>query len=75
VLDIVAAIGEQAGCDVPWHARPARPGDPAQAISNTSRAEELLHWSPRCSGMAEIVGSVLRSRGVKAGSQLQTADH
>jgi UDP-glucose-4-epimerase GalE len=73
ILDIVAAVREQAGCDVPWHARPARSGDPAQVISNISRAEELLHWSPRCSGMAQIVGSVLRSRGVKAGSRLQTA--
>jgi UDP-glucose-4-epimerase GalE len=75
VLDIVAAVGEQAGCDVPWHARPARPGDPAQAISNISRAEQLLHWSPRFSGMAEIVGSVLRSRGVRAKLQPQTAHH
>jgi UDP-glucose-4-epimerase GalE len=72
VLDIVATVAEQAGCDVPWHPRPARPGDPAQAISNISRAEELLHWTPKCSGMAEIVGSVLRSRGVKAGSRVQT---
>ena len=68
VLDIVVAVGEQAGCDVPWHPRPGRPGDPAQAISNISRAKQLLHWSPSCSGLTEIVRSVLRSRGVKAGS-------
>ncbi len=75
VLDIVAAVEEQSGCDVPWHARPARPGDPAQAISNISRAAELLHWSPRCSGMTEIVGSVLRSRAVKPGFKSLTVHH
>jgi len=75
VLDVVAAVAEQAGCDVPWHARPARLGDPAQAISNISRAEELLRWSPGCSSMREIVGSVLRSRGVKPGFKFYTTHH
>ena len=73
VLQIVAAVGEQVGCDVPWNARPPRSGDPAQAISNISRAEHLLHWSPVCSNLAWIVGSVVRSRGVSGRSPVETA--
>jgi UDP-glucose-4-epimerase GalE len=62
VLDIIAEVAEQTGRPVPWHPRPARTGDPAQAISNPARATDLLHWSPTCSGLAEIVESVLDSR-------------
>ena len=73
VLKIVGAVKVQAGCAVPWIARPARPGDPAQVVCSIERAKELLHWSPRCSGITEIVASVLRSRGARAGTRFEAA--
>lgn len=53
VLDVVRAV---TGRDFPVTVGPRRPGDPAEAVASTTRARELLGWSPTRSTMEEIVG-------------------
>jgi UDP-glucose-4-epimerase GalE len=60
VLQIIAAVSRQAGKEVPFSLSPERPGDAAYAVSNSSRAKELLNWAPVSSNLDRIVSSVLR---------------
>jgi len=68
VLEIIEEVGKQCGHLVPHHIQAARLGDPGCAISDTSRARELLGWKPAVSGLDSIVGSVLRSASLRAGA-------
>ena len=64
VLQIIEAVSRKLGQDIPYYRRPARPGDPACAISNISKAEKLLGWTPVASSLGNIVASVISSSQV-----------
>jgi UDP-arabinose 4-epimerase len=64
VLQIIEAVSRELGQDIPYYQRPARLGDPACAISNISKAERLLGWTPVASSLGNIVASVISSSQV-----------
>jgi UDP-glucose-4-epimerase GalE len=66
VLQIIAAVSRQAGKEVPFSLSPERPGDAAYAVSNSTRAKELLNWVPTSSNLDQIVSSVLRQCQIRA---------
>ena len=68
VLQIIKAVSRKLGRDIPYCPRPARPGDPACAISNISKAEKLLGWTPVASSLENIVASVISSSQVSSRS-------
>jgi len=68
VLEIVRTLGAQIGKAVPFFARPARAGDPAYAVSDISRARDMLGWTPIKSQLPHIIDSLLCSRPLVAAS-------
>jgi UDP-glucose 4-epimerase len=44
VKEIVTAIGEALGRDVPYDVGPRRPGDPARIVTSSAKAEAELGW-------------------------------
>jgi UDP-glucose 4-epimerase len=62
VLQIIEEVGTQVGKALPYQRCDERPGDPPCAVSDISRAQELLAWQPMHSSLSEIVRSVLISR-------------
>ena len=60
VLEIVAEVSRQSGRPVPHRIESAQLGDPACAISDASRARQLLGWKPQHSSIQSIIASVLR---------------
>jgi UDP-glucose-4-epimerase GalE len=68
VLQIIEAVSRKLGQDIPYYRRPARPGDPACAISNIFKAEKLLGWTPVASSLGNIVASVISSSQVRSRS-------
>jgi UDP-glucose-4-epimerase GalE len=67
VLRIIEEVELQCGRAVPHQIAPAREGDPGCAISDASRAREILGWTPRKSELHSIVASVLHSNRLRSG--------
>ncbi|MBA2518337.1 MAG: UDP-glucose 4-epimerase GalE [Chloroflexia bacterium] len=57
VQEIVAAIEEVTGRQLPVERNPRRSGDPPMLVADAGRAKALLGWEPRRSSLAEMIGS------------------
>ena len=57
VLAVVEAARRVTGGQIPAVARPRRPGDPPELVAAAGRAEAVLGWRPRHSGLEEILAS------------------
>ncbi len=57
VLAVVEAARRVTGKQIPAVARPRRPGDPPELVAAAGRAEAVLGWRPRHSGLEEILAS------------------
>jgi len=60
VLEVIEEVEKLSGRKVPVRIRPRREGDPPVLVARSSRAVELLDWSPRRSSLATIVRTALR---------------
>ena len=60
VLEVIEAIEKLSGRKVPVRIRARREGDPPVLVARSSRAVELLDWSPRQSSLETIVRTALR---------------
>ena len=61
VLQIIQMVSKHIGAPVPHRTGPPRPGDPPCAVSDISRAQRVLGWSPLESGIENIIASVADS--------------
>ena len=61
VLEIIDAVTEQTGKQVPFDTRPGRPGDPAYVVADVSEAQKVIGWSPSESTIEKLVTSVIES--------------
>ncbi|MGD9667568.1 MAG: UDP-glucose 4-epimerase GalE [Hyphomicrobiaceae bacterium] len=57
VLEVINSVERVTGCKVHKLHGPRRPGDPAALISDPSKANKVLGWSPKLRGLEEIVGT------------------
>ena len=57
VKQIVEAVGEVTGRDLPVEYGPRREGDPAALVADASRARERLGWTPMHSDLPIMIGS------------------
>jgi UDP-glucose 4-epimerase len=57
VLAVADAARRITGRPIPAVARPRRPGDPPELVAAAGRAEAVLGWRPRHSGLDEILAS------------------
>jgi len=57
VLAVADAARRITGRPIPTVARPRRPGDPPELVAAAGRAEAVLGWQPRHSGLDEILAS------------------
>jgi UDP-glucose 4-epimerase len=55
VREILSAIAEETGCEVPHVIKPRRAGDPAYLVADVSAAREVLKFSPEHSDLATII--------------------
>jgi UDP-arabinose 4-epimerase len=62
ILEIISAIERVAGRQVPVIHAARRPGDPATLVADVTRAESLLEFRPRYSGLETIIETTWRSR-------------
>lgn len=60
VLEVLAAVREVTGAEVPVVNRPRRAGDPASLVASAERAERLLGWRPRQPELAASIGDAWR---------------
>jgi UDP-arabinose 4-epimerase len=57
VREVIRAVEAVAGCCVPVHMAPRRPGDPAVLVAGSARTRQLLDWQPRHSDLHTIVAT------------------
>lgn len=57
VLEVVEACRRVSGRDIPVVHDARRPGDPPALIAAADKAREVLGWTPRWTGLEDIVGS------------------
>jgi UDP-glucose-4-epimerase GalE len=57
VREVIHAVREVTGREVPYRVTKRRPGDPPVLIANAQLAEEILGWRPRHSELENIVSS------------------
>lgn len=57
VREVLAAVQQITGKEVPMTTAERRPGDPAVLVADSTKAEELLGWSPACSSLDEMIES------------------
>ncbi len=57
VREVIDAVGKVSPRPVPVHEGPRRPGDPPILVADSSRAAEVLGWTPQRSGLEAIVES------------------
>jgi UDP-glucose-4-epimerase GalE len=62
VREILEAVREVMGVEVPHTVAARRPGDPAELVADPARAAALLGWRPSRSDIRTIVEDALRSR-------------
>lgn len=55
VREVIAAAARVTGRSIPVEVVPRRPGDPAELVAATQRAEQVLGWRPRYTDLDEIV--------------------
>jgi UDP-arabinose 4-epimerase len=60
VREVIDTVEKLSGRKVPVRIRPRREGDPPVLVARSSRAMELLNWSPRQSNLETIVRTALR---------------
>ena len=60
VREVIDAVEKLSGRKVRVRIRPRREGDPPVLVARSSRAMELLNWSPRQSNLETIVRTALR---------------
>ena len=60
VAELIAATARLAGRPVPLTIEPERPGDPPVLIADISSARSALGWSPKWSGIDQILGAAWR---------------
>jgi UDP-arabinose 4-epimerase len=60
VAEIAAAVEKASGCPLPRKIGPRRAGDPAALIASSDKARAVLGWTPKRSGIDEIVESAWR---------------
>ncbi len=69
VAEVIAAAEGVVGRQVPRQAAPRRAGDPPILISDPSKAERVLGWKVRRSGLREMVADAWQAmRGATAGA-------
>lgn len=61
VLEVLRALGEVAGREVPYVVGPRRPGDPAEVVASVGLIMDELGWSAR-RGLKEMVASAWGAR-------------
>jgi len=54
---VIAAAERVTGRTVPRRESPRRAGDPAVLVADARRAREVLGWTPRLSGLDDILAS------------------
>jgi UDP-glucose 4-epimerase len=59
VREIIAAVAQAVGRDVPHREAPRRPGDPPALIADPSLARSLLGWRAECSDLDTIIRTAL----------------
>ena len=57
VREVVRAVEEVTGRKVPYVIGPGRDGDPAELVADSTKLRRVLKWTPRYSGLREIVQS------------------
>ena len=57
VREVIRAVEEVAGEKVPYVVGPRRDGDPAELVADSTKLRSALKWTPRYSGLREIVAS------------------
>jgi len=57
VREVVNAVEEVTGKRVPRVTGPRREGDPAELVADSTKLRRVLNWTPRYSGLREIVAS------------------
>ena len=62
IREIIDAVGRITGRPVPHGIAPRRPGDPAELVADATAARRALDWSPRRSGIDEIVATAWAAR-------------
>jgi UDP-glucose 4-epimerase len=61
VLEVIAALEEVVGREVPYVVGPRRPGDPAKVVASVEKARHVLGWSAR-RDLKEMVASAWFAR-------------
>ena len=56
VREVLDAARRVTGLPIPEEAAPRRPGDPAVLIAGAERIRRELGWTPRRTGLDEIIG-------------------
>ncbi len=57
VREVIAAAERVTGRRIPRRETARRPGDPAILVADARRAREVLGWTPRLSGLADILAT------------------
>lgn len=60
VKEVLAAAGKVSGRPVPCQIEPPRPGDPQILVADSTRAREALGWTPRRSGIEDVLATAWR---------------
>ena len=60
--EVISAVEEISGRQVPLAFAPRRPGDPPRLVANAQCAQEVLGWRPQLSDLAVIVRTALAWR-------------
>jgi UDP-glucose-4-epimerase GalE len=60
VLEVIRAIETVTGTQVPYEVRPRRQGDVPVLLASREKAERVLGWTPRHSGLEEIIETAWR---------------
>jgi len=57
VREVLSAVETVTGRKVPYVIGPRREGDPAELVADSTKLRRTLNWTPRYSGLREIVAS------------------
>ncbi len=57
VREVISAAGTATGLEVPVVFGARRPGDPAQLVSDATRARDALGWQPQITDIGEIIST------------------
>ncbi|MBC7104609.1 MAG: UDP-glucose 4-epimerase, partial [Firmicutes bacterium] len=57
VREVIAAVREVTGCEVPVRVGPRRPGDPPVLVARATRIRRELGWYPRYERLEDIIAT------------------